>query len=420
MSASKILALSLVLNAAAVAGVAYVWKNPPSHPSASGTQTPSTSPAAKDSAKSVSSMVANATGTSGAAEFHWSRVETEDYVQYIANLRSVGCPEETIKDIIIADINKLYAPRFAALSSAARPVKYWEGRNNWGQSEEDVERNKQRTALEEEKAALIKQLLGIDYKEEVRKTAGYIDYLERQYPFLDKEKREQLQKITQKFSEMEQAVYRKSEGRVEAEDEAELKKIRDQRRAELAQVLTPQELFEYELRSSQTASQMKYDLGAFDPSEAEFRKIFEFKSAFDNQYGRNYGYGDEDPETRKARMEAQKKLDEQLKATLGDRYADYQKSQDYSFRELARIAKRYDLPKESADKVYAMKATAEQQAAKLRNDSSLTSEQRQAAMAAIQAETKKAITDTLGDRGLKSYLRSGGYWINNLSPQISR
>src|SRR5207244_2483089 len=43
--------------------------------------------------------------------FHWSQVESTDYKQYIMNLRAVGCPESTIRDIILADINKLYAPR---------------------------------------------------------------------------------------------------------------------------------------------------------------------------------------------------------------------------------------------------------------------------------------------------------------------
>src|SRR3569623_2104048 len=35
----------------------------------------------------------------------WSHVESPDYATYIANLRSIGCPEQTIRDIIIADVN---------------------------------------------------------------------------------------------------------------------------------------------------------------------------------------------------------------------------------------------------------------------------------------------------------------------------
>jgi len=48
------------------------------------------------------------------ARFSWHSVEAEDYKRYIANLRNIACPEATIRDIITADVDKLYAPRFAA------------------------------------------------------------------------------------------------------------------------------------------------------------------------------------------------------------------------------------------------------------------------------------------------------------------
>ena len=38
----------------------------------------------------------------------WSQLESIDYPTYIANLRGIGCPEETIRDIITADIASLY------------------------------------------------------------------------------------------------------------------------------------------------------------------------------------------------------------------------------------------------------------------------------------------------------------------------
>src|SRR5262245_29491094 len=43
----------------------------------------------------------------------WSSIESSDYKQYIANLRAINCPEQTIQDIIIADVNKLYEPKEA-------------------------------------------------------------------------------------------------------------------------------------------------------------------------------------------------------------------------------------------------------------------------------------------------------------------
>src|SRR5437899_3128213 len=34
-----------------------------------------------------------------APPFDWRQVESEDYRQYVANLRALGCPEQTVRDI---------------------------------------------------------------------------------------------------------------------------------------------------------------------------------------------------------------------------------------------------------------------------------------------------------------------------------
>ncbi len=37
----------------------------------------------------------------------WESVEAADYREYIENFRNIDCPEETIREIILADVNKL-------------------------------------------------------------------------------------------------------------------------------------------------------------------------------------------------------------------------------------------------------------------------------------------------------------------------
>ncbi len=52
--------------------------------------------------------------------FHWSQVESVYYPVYIANLRSIGCPEQTINDLITADLKSVFdARRRAARARAA-------------------------------------------------------------------------------------------------------------------------------------------------------------------------------------------------------------------------------------------------------------------------------------------------------------
>jgi len=51
--------------------------------------------------------------------FRWSQVESSDYPTYIGNLRAIGCPEETIRDIIKADVAALYASKRRQLERGA-------------------------------------------------------------------------------------------------------------------------------------------------------------------------------------------------------------------------------------------------------------------------------------------------------------
>lgn len=47
----------------------------------------------------------------GEPPFSWRQVESPDYRTYVANLRKIACPEQTIRDIITADVGGLYARR---------------------------------------------------------------------------------------------------------------------------------------------------------------------------------------------------------------------------------------------------------------------------------------------------------------------
>lgn len=50
-----------------------------------------------------------------APSFRWSQLESINYFTYVANLRAIGCPEQTVRDILSADVDSLYARRRAQL-----------------------------------------------------------------------------------------------------------------------------------------------------------------------------------------------------------------------------------------------------------------------------------------------------------------
>ena len=89
----------------------------------------------------------------------WSHVESPDYAIYIQNLRSIGCPEQTIRDIIIADVDALYARR--------RATEIISPEQEWWRSEPSPEVVKLATekllTMENERRALLTRLLGPEF-----------------------------------------------------------------------------------------------------------------------------------------------------------------------------------------------------------------------------------------------------------------
>src|SRR5688500_9244121 len=92
-----------------------------------------------------------------AAKFSWASLESTDFKTYIANLRVFGCPEQTIRDIIVAEVNKFYEPREAPLKfenfvASGRQL------SRAGGDVIDLERMRQLREVHLEKRALLKEL----------------------------------------------------------------------------------------------------------------------------------------------------------------------------------------------------------------------------------------------------------------------
>src|SRR5688572_13157621 len=328
MKLRLILILSVCVNLA-LAGAYFVSRRPSSITSqATAEATSAARPAKSERARRAQIIIDGVTN-----EFRWASVESDDYRQYIANLREIGVPEETIRDIIIADVNKLFAGRMAALYPSPRDFKWWQT-DDRGTRDERRERERKRRDLNEEKRALVKELLGVDLETEMARWEGRPDDDAWRTGFLSAEKQQAVQAWQVKFREMERTAFTEMrENRGSPEARAKMLALRAQREAELAQILGPQDFQEYQLRNSGTARDMRDSLGSFSPSEDEFKKIFELRENFNSQFG--FGRGGNDDTAREQRRAAEQQLDQQLQATLGaERYAEYKLAQDDRYREI--------------------------------------------------------------------------------------
>ena len=345
--------------------------------------------------------------------FHWGEVESPDYREYIANLRAINCPEETIRDIVIADVNKLFASRIAGLYPSPKDFKFWRVENRAAR-EEDRGREQKRRELEREKRALIKELLGIDYENEMARLSGRPDEDDWRFGFLTAEKQELLRTLQTKYREMERALMAEG-GFRNPENRAKMTALRAQREAELAQALGAQDYQEYQLRNSPTARNMRDSLASFEPTEDEFRHIFDIRKQFEDQFGFIRDGGDQ--AMREQRQAAQAKVDEQLRALLGEeRYHDYALAQDDRFREIYDFTERNNLPRSTADALLEIRKTVEQTGQEIRNNPALSPEEQRLAMLKVREETLATVKGTLGDSA-DAYLNDrDNRWLTRMVP----
>ena len=349
----------------------------------------------------------------------WNAIESTNYQTYIANLRAIDCPSETIRDIIITDVAKLYAKRRAAIRAQGQPYRFWQTGDAWenGPARDPVIR-KQLQDLESEQRELVKALLGVDLQAELAKYWNADDEQERMYGFLSAEKRQGVVEMQAKYDELEQEVYASSKGVMLDEDQEKLKRIQKQKEAELASLLTPAEFEEYDLRNSATASALRSQMSGFQPTEEEFRKIFGLQKTFDNDFSQAFDSTDASQSVikAKAQQDAQEALNAEVKKTLGEtRYKEWLRAQDGDYKALAQVAERFELPQDTAGKVYDMKQEAERQKQKIDGNPNLTSDQRNLALAAVARETAKSVATTLGEKIFNAYQRANGQWLQSLS-----
>ena len=256
--------------------------------------------------------------------FHWRNVESSDYGKYIANLRAIGCPEQTIRDIVIADVNKLFVARRAERITGGRVPPYWQTVESLPAAA-GARIQQQLLELDREKTSLIRDLLGVDLATELRKSREGVTYPENRHGFLSEEKQDLVSAVREEMNE-KWALLQPSasrEGKTPDEISAELRKLNEDRLARLAQILTPEELREHELQTSWTAINLRNQLAAFQPSSAEFTAVYDLQKAFDDAYVHYYGSRNDEPALQRKEL-AQQQLEAQIRSQLGEqRYADY-------------------------------------------------------------------------------------------------
>jgi RNA polymerase sigma factor (sigma-70 family) len=347
--------------------------------------------------------------------FHWSQLESADYRQYVANLKAIDCPRDTLKDIIIADLNTLYAPKLAKLRTSPAADQWWltadqTRRVEWRQ-ESDANR------VENEKRDILRELLGIDAVEALDAVWGVDEQTKNDLACIPAEKRGQVAEINVLFSQREMEVRNRSMGMMDREVEAAIKRIRNERRAALEQLLSPSELFEFDLRFSEPSRRLRDFSPTFEYTETEFRAAFAAKEKFEGAFGDGgRSYDPNNAESREKRRVASEQMQAAVKQALGEqRYAEWRRSQDNDFQILYDFGQKHQVSDSSIVEVYNMKEQALATANQLRNDPNLSYEEARTMRREIRGMLERAILDAMGEEAGAQYLKQWGPSLNGIA-----
>ncbi|MBI5802171.1 MAG: hypothetical protein HZA92_15780 [Verrucomicrobia bacterium] len=352
---------------------------------------------------------------SNAPPFHWSALESADYSVYAANLRAVGCPERTLRDILLPDIEKLYDERAKELSDGPEDT-FWETADQ--REARQRQREAKLRALELEKRALVQRLLGAEMSYEALKelrSAGMASaILELLLGFTDTAQSDQLFTVFHLREEDAKAHLAVTEGILLDEDITQLHALRDRLENGLARVLAPHELEELRLRvAALEGMEHLTRRSGVNVSGAELREIARIRADTRDVFAKMLNL-DEEIYSEELRAKGDAAFQDLLRRYVGlERFADTERGKDGLFRELFQSTEKLGVAKAALVQAYEARRAAATQAQEIRADQQLSNEERLLLLAALRARTAQALLRSLGPVGFGAYLKEHGQQLTN-------
>ena len=154
-------------------------------------------------------------------------------------------------------------------------------------------------------------------------------------------------------------------------------------------------------------------------TEAEYLQIFDLQQNFDALYSHNTPFAEpveRDQAYWKARQEAEKELNAQIRATIGeDRYLDYVMSNDHGFQQVQAATQRLGLPEDTPRKLYALRNETPAAANRIADDATLSYDEKRAALTRLAETTRAEVRARLGSEAADVILKNHSFrWIADL------
>lgn len=395
MRRSIALRLSLLLNLVLVLGLGWRWRPTPTSRAGAAPERADSPPA------SVPAMDSPAAGPTSAgpdrtrfstAAVDWSQFSTGDWFRYRDELLACGCPRATVRHILVPLVNRQFAGRFRKWA-ADLSARFWtvfcpparQRKEAW---------NQEFDRLNSEREAMLQRLFPGEETE--WKDAG-VAVRDRRTDFLPPALAEAVLAAESNLEGLRQEA-RQTQSEPRVRDEL-VRQAEADFEAELARLLTPEQLTEWKARNSGRVAWLK-NLPGIELSPAELAEIARLNP---NEV--------EPTPAEKAAAEAQ------IRTLLGpERQAAFERAQDPVYQDLSALSGRTGLAESEVDSLWRFQRASEAEAERVVDDATLSAEQRTAELTRLRAEHEAAVQESLATHpgAFEAWQRQQAPWLKDV------
>lgn len=344
--------------------------------------------------------------------FRWQSLESTNYAELVANLRKVGCPDRTIRDLIFADAERRYAE---LQSLPGEPISFWVA----GKERAAAGRRTEAARTEAQSAlrAELRGLFGVDWSPEEGEARDLrFQALSRLIvgPVTD-EQHERAWRWLMSTVELGQK-FRSDRNRIWlTADTAEWQKIIAAKQAQVEQIFGPVAYEEFQARTTVLEEMFEsrgIQVKELELTPEELRKVCLLKvrelgwlgDLFDLERNRS----EEDLEAKKAAFTTATK-----DILSPEHFEELVRVQDDDYRNILEVTRDNNLPRTSAQKIYEVRQLADAEYRRLKTEAD--SDDKAAALAALQIATTDSVRKVLGPEVFNRFTARSGQWVTNFS-----
>jgi hypothetical protein len=363
----------------------------------------------------------------------WNDLASTDFFVYRDNLRAIGCPEKTVRDILESELDQWLFERRQPIVDALQP-RFWQLAAQRGEEGFD-EIQPQLQLLQSDRDAMFAAVLGEPKPDPTLESRRLRESLARRYHWLPPELQAQLLELEEQH--MKARHHLQSE--LDHPDGSEMTSEENQRWKQLRtdhdaahRALLGDFAEEFDLRSS--GSGWAGNLVGFEPTEDEWRAVTkaqaelaavknrgepDYEAIMLQRYGIIPGSPDyPKPKPKPDIADAQARYEARIQAAFGpERYAEYQRAGDHSYQQARRVTERLGLDDAVAVDTWEIQRATQAAVEQIYANTELDAALRQAALEQITAESRAILRSTLGDHGFDAYQEYAGSWLRDLSLQ---